>query len=270
MKSHKNLLSTRLVLALLLIIPFFPIFRGQKTAAQEQASDQEATVASSIEEDQDKIDDLREEIKKKVEEKLETITSQKEARGWVGVIEEKGKADFKIKVGQETRTINLADEIKIIDLKRREIEFEDLEVGQRAIFMGYLQADGNMEVKRITLLEEEEKEREIKITLGVISDKSEEEEILSITPFKNENGEEELVLTSKTIIYQKTEKGREKIKYDNLEAGQKIAVVSTPAESNGFSYSAKLILVFPPSQEEAKEEASPTPTTAEKTEESEE
>jgi len=206
----------------------------------------------------EKIDTLREEIKKKVEEKLKTIMSQRKKRGWVGIIEEKTEISLKLKTGDKIRTATISEDAQIVNSKRQKINFENLKIGQKIIAMGYLQPDNNLEAKRIVVLSEKKKTESLRIIFGAISDRSEREQVLAVNPIgpaKNGNQEYEVLLDKKTRLFQRTNGKVEKINYKDLQAGQKIIAVLKPTKSNGFSFNAKLILLLSPS---------PTPTLAPK------
>ena len=132
-------------------------------------------------------------------------------------------------------------------LKREKLSFEDLETGQRLIAMGYLQPDNALEAKRIVFLPEKEEKRIIRTTFGTIIDKSKEEEILVITPHQNQNQEYEVVLNKKTLLRRRVNGKIKKVKYENLQTGQKVIVVIAPTKSNSSTYNAKLILILSPS-----------------------
>jgi len=201
----------------------------------------------------EKIDTLREEIKKKVEEKLKTIMSQQRKRGWVGTIKEKTEVSLKLKTKDKIRTTTISENIQIVGPKRQKINFENLEIGQQIIAMGYLQPDNNLEAKRIVVLPEKKRSEPPEIIFGTINDRSEREQVLAIGPTKNGNQEYEVLLDEKTHLFQRTNGKVEKINYKNLQAEQKIIAVLKPTKSNGSSFNAKLILLLSPS---------PTPTLA--------
>jgi len=211
------------------------------------------TVSGAIKEKEEEINALREKVRKKVEEKLKTIISKRKKRGWIGIVEEKTTTGFKLKVKDEIRTVTISEEVQIVGLKREKLSFEDLETGQRLIAMGYLQPDNALEAKRIVFLPEKEEKRVIKTTFGTIIDKSKEEEILVIAPHQNQNQEYEVVLNKKTLLRRRVNGKIKKVKYENLQTGQKVIVVIAPTKSNSSTYNAKLILILSPSP-------SPTPT----------
>jgi len=215
----------------------FLLFAPMVIALEDEA--EEGTVSG------EKIEDIRKEIQKKVEEKLSQITEETEKRAWIGIITEITETSLKIKArdGEEERTITLSDEVEIIGPERQEIDLEDLEQDQRIIAMGYLQIDTTLEAKRIAIVSELE-ERERMVVFGTINNKSEEDEIISISN-SQENGEEyEIVLTSKTIIRQKIDEEVEEIEYEDLEMDQKIVAVLIPTESNGSTFNARLVFVL--------------------------
>lgn len=215
----------------------------------------EGTVSGILKEKEEEINALREEVRKKVEEKLKTIVTERKKRGWIGIVEEKTASGFKLSVKDEIRTVIISEEAQIVGLKREKLDFDDLETGQRLVAMGYLQPDNSLEARRIVFLPEKEEKEGRRVVFGSIIDKSKEEEILVIAPSQNPDQEYEIILNQKTVLRQRVGKKLEKIKYEDLKVDQKIIAVVIPAKSNGSTYYAKLILALSPIPS-----SSPTPT----------
>jgi len=239
------------LITILIALFFAPLIIAQETG-------EESTISG------EKIEDIRKEIQKKVEEKLSQITDNVKKRAWIGEIEEKTETNLKLKSRDgETRTVTISDEVKVINNKRKEIKFEDLKTGQRIIAMGYLQVDTSLEAKRIVIIPET-KERERRVVFGTINNKSEEDEIISITSNNNgeENKEYEIILTTKTVLKEKTEnKIKEinkfvssKINYQDLKTDQRVIAVLIPTSGNGSTFNAKLIFVLTPISSKASNE----------------
>ncbi len=238
--SKKRIL---LITIILLILVFGPI-----TILATETNNEEGTIAGELsnemDENQEKIDELRKSIQEKVEEKLNSIINDQERRSWIGIIKEKMETGFKLESGDKTRTVTINDEVVIINEKRKSIEFDDLEVNQRLVAMGYAQIDNTLEAKRIVLLPKAV-ERKIKVIFGTIKDKSEENEILLVTT--HDEQEYELILGKETKLKQRVENKMEEIKYQEIKTGQKIIAVITPTKSNSSTYDVKSVLVISPS-----------------------
>jgi len=209
--------------------------------AVEEATVEEDAVPSEVSQKQEEIEALREEVQKRVKEKLDTILNDQKRRGWIGVIEEKGETGFEIKNNDQLRSVTIASDVVIIDQKRASIEFIDLEVGQRVMALGYEQIDGVLEAKRIIVTPEPEK-RETRVIFASIDDTSEEEELLSITD--SHQNQYQLMINKNTLIKQKDNLTQKGLKYSDLESDQKIIAIISPTENNGSTFNAIQILIL--------------------------
>lgn len=213
------------------------------SVSEETTLDLETTEIS--EEDRDEVLGLREEIKKKVEEKLKNIVSQaNEKRGWVGIIEEIAETGLKISLAEKTREITTTEETVIVNDKRKEIDFKDLAVGNKVIILGYLQNGDKLEAKRIVLVPKGILRKTITI-FGIITDKSKEGQILSVTPRGNEEKEYEVIVDDKSKIYKIVAGKIKAAKYEDIKVDQKAVFVLVPAKSNGSTYNPRKILILP-------------------------
>ncbi len=242
---NKKLALTALLLGFSLGLLVLP---SSGVKAEEATSTTSSGLVSGEE-----VDAIREAVMKKVAEKLKAIKQRRKKRGWIGVIEEKTAIGLTLKGRQKERSVVLYEEVQIIGPKREKLTFDDLEVGQRIIAMGYLQPDNTLEARRIVVLPEKEAKPKLQIVFGKIIDKSKEEEILVITPQQKPDQEYEVILTKKTILRQRQQNQLKKIDYDDLEAEQKVIALLAPVKTNQSTYQAKLILVLSPSP-------NPTPT----------
>ncbi|MFH1561064.1 MAG: hypothetical protein ABID04_00595 [Patescibacteria group bacterium] len=216
----------------------------------------EGTVSGVLD---DKIDDLREEVRKKVEEKLKNIVDQQTKRGWIGTVEKKDKLSFTLKTNNqpEPRQVNISEDLEVVDDSRKELTFDQITEGQRVIAMGYLQADGSLEAKRIVLIDKAE-DRGIEAVFGTITDVSTEKQILSITPLSDIDNAYEVIIDSKSTLRQRTDGDSKKTKYADLQADQKVVAVLSLSKDNGTTLNAKTMLIV-----SSLPEPSPTPTEAE-------
>lgn len=204
------------------------------------------TVSGVIKEREAEINALREEIRRRVEEKLKNIINQGEKRGWIGIVMEKSIASFKLKVKDETRTVVLSEEIQIIGLKREKLSFEAVEPGQKLIAMGYLQSDNSLEARRIVLLPQKRDDRKIQIIFGTINDLSREKEVLVLKPKEQPEKEYQVLLTKQTLLRRREGKEIKSIQYQEMAINQKVIVLALASQNNPLNYQAKLILVLSP------------------------
>jgi len=190
---------------------------------------------------QEKQEEIIEEVQKKIKEKLDAILVSRNKKGWVGAITEKGELSFEIENSGQKRTVIFASDVVIVDQNRKIVDFEGLEAGDRVIAMGYEQVDGTLEAKRVVSVPEPEK-RKTKIVFGTITDKSEENEIISVSGAEEKGYE--LVLNAKTVIREKANLKNTKLKYEDIKPDQKIIAIATPAKSNGSTFDANRILII--------------------------
>jgi len=215
--------------------------------AQEQAD--EITVA--VEENPEEIEKLREEIEKQVQEKLNSIIDKEEKRGWTGEITDKGETGFKIDFKDESRTITLGSEVTIIDDYREEMTFNELNINNYVLIMGYLQIDGVLEARRIVVTQKVEDVSTLAI-FGTINDKSTESNVLLVS---DKAGEEyELIIEKTTILRQKVDNEKKKIDYDDIHSNQKLVAIISPPENNGSTFNAVEIIILPSAEQETLEE----------------
>jgi len=92
--------------------------------------------------------------------------------------------------------------------------------------MGYLNGENLLLGKRIQILDKSET-RDRFSTLGVVSDKSISEKIITLTPIKNKDLTLQLNLNQQTVI--KSLAGN-RLSYENLNLGDKIAAVYQEVE----------------------------------------
>ena len=208
----------------------------------------------------DKIEGLREEIEKKVQEKLDDIVSQQEKRGWIGIITEVTATGFKIEVNEEARTVTLSDEATVIDQNRQEIEFDDLAAEDRVIAMGYEQIDGTLDGRRIVIVDEKEP-RVRQSIFGTVTETAEQDEIMLV---KNGSEKYELIFDENSVLEQRTNGETKEIEYEDLTADQKVAAVVSPTDGNTATYTVEKLLVVS-SPEPAQEPEAETGTTSTET-----
>jgi hypothetical protein len=216
-----------------------------------------ATVAGKkIEENKDEIIRIREEVKKKVEEKIRQVINRKSKRGWVGVITKKSAASIKLETRKGEREVLYDEDTTIINQRRKSVSTDELAVGKHIIAMGYLQSDTLLEAKRIVFIPQKEKEVRRVPVLGIISDKSREEKLLAITPVRNKNQLVEITTNNKTKIIGKN--GQE-ITYKDLKKGQKVvAIYKKDGKPNATL--ALIIKVIALSEQTSQPTNSPTPS----------
>jgi len=103
----------------------------------------------------EKVQEIREAVKEKVQETLaEAEEGQK--RAFVGEITDITDTTLVLDTRQGEKQVKIGEETKIINLARKEIELEDLEIGSFAIAMGYLEEAGMLDGRRIVIIKKPE------------------------------------------------------------------------------------------------------------------
>lgn len=201
--------------------------------------------------DPTKTEQVRGKVEELVREKLENVVTEDQKKGWTGTISSLNETNFELTSGEQTRTVSLNEEVKIINQDRQEITFQDLEKDQYVLAMGYEKIDGTLNARRIVVTNPYEPREGISIH-GTIVNKANGEKIVLV---QNQEKEYELILDSDTEINQKKDSEIEEIEYEDLTTDLEIIAIIEPANGETNSFKASEILVT------TKE--SPTPTEAE-------
>jgi len=196
---------------------------------------QETETATTTDE---KIQGIRDEVKRAVEEKLQDVINQDIKKGWVGTVKSKDITSLIIEDKQgNQKEVLYDDETVIFSEDRKTLEADDLVVGKSILAMGYLQSIKILEGKRIMFIKEEEKV-EARSVIGLISDKSVEANLIAVTPSKDKDEVVEMEIDTKSdIILEDDSQGS----YDDLSIGQKVVIVF---EQVGTKKTAKAIRII--------------------------
>lgn len=205
-------------------------------------------------------EEISPEIKEKVQERIEAIQeSGLRKAAYFGTITDVSNSTLTIDSVKGERKIQTDEETDFIGEKGVAIELEDLEIDDFVIALGYLETDGLLQGKRISVLSEEPEPAEPREAVyGKVADISSEEEVISLSSLKEEITYE-IDVTSKTTIEKKVDEKTEEIDFDEIEIGDRLAAVGTMENENG-TITASVIYLIPSQTEEAEEEEEPTPT----------
>lgn len=224
---------------------------------------------TETEELNEKIQDIREAVKEKVQEKLADV-NKGQKKAFVGEINEITNLTLILTTREGEKQAKVNEEAKIINLNRKEVAIKDLEIGSYVIAMGYLEETDILDVIRVVVTEKPEPTNR-EVALGKVTDIS-EEKVLTV---KNDRQGTTYTIetTSKTVVSKKTEEKMEKLNFSEIELNDFLVVIGTPSENEEKIITAKLIHVIPASPAggpaEKPETAEPTPSTS-PTEETEE
>lgn len=199
----------------------------------------------------EKVQEIREAVKEMV-----TETRKGQKRAFVGEIIDITNTTLSLDTQQGEKQARAGEETTIIGLSKKEIEFEDLELGSFAIVMGYLEETGILDVRRIVIDKKPEAPAR-EVAFGEVIDASTEEKILTVKHPKK-GTVYSVEATGTTTITKKGEEEKEKIKFGDIEIGDFLVTIGTPSEENENFITAKLIHIFL-SQTLGQEEATPSP-----------
>lgn len=201
-------------------------------------------------------EEISPDIKEKVQERIEAIqesTNRKAA--FFGTITDVSNSTLTIESEKGERKIKTDEETESLGTKGQAIELDDLEIEDFIIALGYLESDGYLLGKRISVLAEEPEPVEPKEAVyGEVADISKEEEVISLSSLKDDITYE-IDVTSKTTIETKVGEKIKEIDFEEIEIGARLAAVGTKENGNG-TISASVIYLVP---SQAEEEITPTP-----------
>lgn len=237
----------------LLIISLFVFSSAPEILAQSPTPDE-------------KVKEIREAVKEKVREEIQQ-TQKGQKKAFVGEITEISNSTLVLKTLSNEQQAEIDSEATILNIKKNKIEFEDLEIGNYVIAMGYLGENEVLQAKRVVVTKEPETPTR-QVVVGRVTDISDDEKIITV---KNEKkGVVYMVeATSKTTITQKLEEDEvEEVKFGQIEEGDWLITIGTPTEDEEKIITAKLIHLVPGKNKpkptptaEVEEEPAPSPTT---------
>ena len=206
-------------------------------------------------------DEISPEIKEKVQERIEAIkeTGSRKA-AYFGTLTDVSNSTLTIESVKGERKIQADEEADFIGEKGQVIDLEDLEIDDFIIALGYIETDGLLLGKRVTVLSEEPEPAESREAVyGEVADVSSEEEVISLSSLKDEIVYE-IEITSKTTIEKKVGEKIEEIEFEEIEIGNRLAAVGIKENENG-TITASVIYLIPAETgvEEEEEEITPTP-----------
>ncbi len=163
------------------------------------------------------VQSIREVVQQKVKEKLNIITTpSSKAKSFFGSIKEIKNQQIIISQNNENKTIIITDETIFINLKKTKISFKDMKVGDEILAMGYIDAQGQLETKRIVLIELKKIKNTTQVINGQIVDISQNSPVFIVVPFNNKNNQYQVKTDSNNI--------------KKISTGQKIIAIIKPDE----------------------------------------
>lgn len=196
----------------------------------------------------EKIKDVRDWAKEKAREMIEEAKKGRK-KAFVGKISEIANTNLVIDTHLGEKQAKTDEETKIIGLGKKEIEFEDLEIGSFVIAMGYLEETGVLNARRIVISKRPKVPARL-VAFGKVTDKSPEEEVLTVKhPSKGTIWTVEVRGTTKItkkieVLPAGGQEKVEKIKFDQIELGDRLVAIGVPDKEENFLI-AKLIHIIP-------------------------
>ena len=226
------------------------------------AQDQETTPTAEVTNNDEKVQGIREEVQKKVQDILEE-NKLGDKKGYSGPIISIEDLTLTLETNEGAKEVEIATDAAIIGQSGKDIKAEDLKKNLFVVAMGYVNEQAQLEVSRL-VVQEKPKSSDKKVIRGKITDISTEEQILTV---KNEK--ENLIFTIEidkdTDLSRRDENGKKsKSKFSNLEKNDRIFVIGEPTENEHKIITASIVLSIAGVQE--KETSTPTSTTTPATE----
>lgn len=187
-----------------------------------------------------KVNQIREELKERVQERLQLL---KKPKGFAGKIIKIGQNSFTLETKVKTIEVFVDEETKFIGVKRQEITFNDLKVGDFVIAMGYINEEENFQAKRVVVTPQP-KPLLRRAIWGTVDDISSEEKIITL-----KNTKKGLIytieITSETKITKKIDKNVKLVDFSEIKVGDRIIAVGTLKQNQTNTIIAKIIHVIP-------------------------
>ncbi|MBN1263231.1 MAG: hypothetical protein JW991_02645 [Candidatus Pacebacteria bacterium] len=199
--------------------------------------------------------ELIESIRKKVEEKIEEKTeiSQKQKRGFFGQVSDLFNQTIVLETDQGKKTAKIDQETILIGANRQKIKFEDLEIDNYLITMGYSQSADQLETNRVVVISQPKQDNRIAV-MGRI--KNLERTQFDLEPLRNSQSWQ-VILTPKTIINQNDAGEIQELEPESLAEDSLLIIIGLSEEKNQISAKTIRIVTLPspiPESEEAGKE----------------
>lgn len=233
-----------LLLTFLSLLVAIPVVAQTPSPEEEEATEAAVTVGD--------------ELRKEAQEQVQSLKDAAKKRAFWGELVEITNSTLVLENPRAEKIVQTGDTTELF-LGKAEIDFEDLEIGNFIIALGYIDEEGNLEAKRVTSYKTAPEPATKRYPIfGDVSDVSEDEEIIALT---HPDGEKtyEVEVGTKTTIVKKIEGEIEEIDFEDIKMGDRLVVIGTK-EGENDTITARKIHVFSALGEESQEETTPTPT----------
>lgn len=203
-------------------------------------------------------EEISQEIKEKVQERIEAITETKLRKAaYFGNISNITGSEITVNTKKGERIVKTDEETKFIGKNNQEIKLADLKIGNFVIAMGDLDASGSFLGKRILVLAKQPEVAPTRLAVhGKVVDISQEEKIISLKHLKQDLAYE-IEITDETTITKKVGEKISKIKFEDIEIGDRIVAIGIKEKENG-TITASIVHVIP-GLAKGLEKVTPTP-----------
>lgn len=163
------------------------------------------------------VQSIREVVQQKVKEKLNIITTpSSKPKSFFGSIKKINGLEIEINQNNQNKTIITTTDTIFINLKKTKISLKDVKVGDEVLAMGYLNSQGQLEVKRIVLIELNKIKNNTQIISGQVVDVSQNSPVFIVVPANNKNSQYQIETDTTTI--------------KKITSGQKVIAAIKPDE----------------------------------------
>jgi len=176
-----------------------------------------STIAIEASSSANDIQSIREVVQQKVKEKLNIITTpSNKPKSFFGSIKKINGSEVEINQNNQNKIITTTIDTVFVNLKKTKISIKELKVGDEILAMGYLNSQGQLETKRIVVIELNKIKNNTQIINGQVVDVSQNSPVFVIVPINNKNSQYQIETDSNTI--------------KKVTTGQKIIAVIKPDE----------------------------------------
>lgn len=203
-------------------------------------------------------EEISQEIKEKVQERIEAITETKLRKAaYFGNISDLSGSVITVNTKKGEKTVKTDEETKFIGKSNQEIKLADLKIGNFVIAMGNLDPSGSFLGKRILVLAKQPEIAPARLAVhGKVVDISQEEKIISLKHLKQDLAYE-IEINDKTTITKKVGEKIAKVKFEDIEIGDRLVAIGTKEKENG-TITASIVHVIP-GIAQGLEKVTPTP-----------
>jgi len=207
----KKLIFLSLLVTCFSLLVTTPLFAQTLTPTTEPTP----TSSAENEADQDEIDKIRQVVKDKVMEKLDSIlTKTNQKIGWLGKVVSIEENTITIQdLYQQSKILTTDQDTIVVNSKKQNGKLTDIKPDQIIIAMGYLDPDSNLNTKRILITNTAFEDSFDTIIFGTVSDISQTTLTISLVTkdrkvyqIKSDKNSKDLAKNDKVIAVIKPEK----------------------------------------------------------------